>query len=165
MFFANYPPAPCCRIQIDASSKERISQHVINVRPFVLAGVGLSLSEPTSGKSDTTSSKEPVFCPWRRPGLGPSPAHALALAVPRQPLQDSRHCQGFSLEWRFHAYGGADDRSVPPVLTWSAKLQWQSLQVPTHFLTLTRLYSPTRAVLPLQYGVPLPIVTYASGLS
>jgi opacity protein-like surface antigen len=38
-----------------------ISAHAANLRAFALAGIGLLLTEPTSGQSNTTSSNEPVY--------------------------------------------------------------------------------------------------------
>jgi opacity protein-like surface antigen len=38
-----------------------VSVHAGKLRPFALAGVGLMLTEPVSGQSQTTGSNEPVF--------------------------------------------------------------------------------------------------------
>ena len=38
-----------------------VSVHVANLRPFVLAGVGALINEPSGGQSGTSSSTKPVF--------------------------------------------------------------------------------------------------------
>ena len=56
----------CSPIAVSANAHEitgdwLVSAHVAHLRPFALVGVGLLLTEPTSGQSATQSSRTPVY--------------------------------------------------------------------------------------------------------
>ena len=56
----------CSPVAVSANAHEitgdwLISVHAANLRPFALGGIGLLLTEPSSGQSDTTSSNELVY--------------------------------------------------------------------------------------------------------
>jgi opacity protein-like surface antigen len=56
----------CSPVAVSANAHEitgdwLISVHAANLRPFALAGIGLLLTEPAGGQSNTTSSNQPVY--------------------------------------------------------------------------------------------------------
>ena len=57
------PPSP---VSVSGNAHEIsgdwiVSVHVANLRPFVLAGIGVLINEPSSGQSGTSSSTKPAF--------------------------------------------------------------------------------------------------------